>query len=42
MQDKQIISKPLHKVGFVQSEMSVNIARQTNYAAVQLARVTPH
>ena len=42
MQDKQIISKPLHKVGFAQSETSVNIARLTNYAAVQLARVTPH
>ena len=42
MQDKQIISKPLHKVGFAQSETSVNIARLTNYAAVQLARVTLH
>ena len=35
------MSKPLHKVGFAQSEMSVNIAQLKNYAAVQLARVTP-
>ena len=33
--------KPLLKVAIAQSEMYVNIARQTNHAAVQLARVTP-
>ena len=33
--------KPLLKVAIAQSEMYVNIARLTNHAAVQLARVTP-
>ena len=33
--------KPLLKVAIAQSEMYVNIARLTNYAAVQLARVIP-
>ena len=33
--------KRVLKVGIGQSEMYVNIARLTNHAAVQLARVTP-
>ena len=33
--------KPLLNVGIAQSEMYVNIARLTNHAAAQLARVTP-
>ena len=33
--------KHLLKVDIAQSEMSVNIARLTNHAAVQLAHVTP-
>ena len=33
--------KRVLKVGIAQSEMYVNIARLTNHAAVQLARVTP-
>ena len=32
---------PLLKVGIAQNEMYVNIARLTNHAVVQLARVTP-